>query len=387
MSSLEKVARTAFACPSVLFRERAYGSVERQAFIRDIVGLANALVDGPRYLILGARDCEPEERVFAGVTDKEVEAARERYQAEILRYIEPNLTIDVQPLQLDGVTLVILALNTCNEPPYLLKENLSNSMREGSGWILRTKEASRLRRADLQALFEKTLLGPSNQPAIEVGFVAGGLVEELSLDVLDLLELPSHVAGEKIRKLIEAKQASRDLAGKTTTRLERLVFAREFGGNKPFERVSQTALSRRVDSAEEEYSEADDYYRHEIRTHKINIGLANVSDVDLRGALLTVDIPRVEGLGVSEYIRVAPGADAEPPVGYPVVDLEERRIRIHAKVAVAPRHETVGAFAQPLRLSLRAPAAGQTLPVDYRLHAENLREPMLGTLRLRVSAS
>ena len=86
-------------------------------------------------------------------------------------------------------------------------------MREGSGWILRAKEAARLRRPDLLQLFEKTILGPANQPVIQVGFAARGVVEELALDVLDLAELPSRVAGDQFRKLIEAKQASRRSGG------------------------------------------------------------------------------------------------------------------------------------------------------------------------------
>ena len=61
MSSLEKIIRSRRAGPSVAFRERAYGSVERQGLIRDILALANALVDGSRYLSMGVRDGGPDD--------------------------------------------------------------------------------------------------------------------------------------------------------------------------------------------------------------------------------------------------------------------------------------------------------------------------------------
>ena len=231
---------------------------------------------------------------------------------------------------------------------------------------------------------KKTLLGPAHQPAIEVGFAAKGLVEELTLEVLDILELPSRVAGEKFRKLIEAKQASQDIAEGASTRIERLVHVREFGSTQPYQRASETSLMRRFDRAEDEHREADDYYEYEIRTHQINIGLTNVGDVDLRDGVLTLDFPRIDGLGISEYLRVAPGSELEPLEGYPKVDTGERQIRVQAKVSVAPRHSTVTAFSQPLRLWLRDAAAGHTLPVDYKLHAANLKEPVVGTLRIRV---
>ena len=384
MSSLEKIARAEPSGPSVFFRERAYAPVERQAFIRDILGLANALVDGPRYLILGVRDVGSVERVFVWLAEEEIAAAYKRYRAEISRFIEPALELDIQALEIDGAMVMVIALNDCEEPPYLLRENLSNAMREGSGWILRAKEPARLRRADLQELFRKTLLGSAHQPTIELGFAAKGLVEEITLGVLDLAELPSRIAGEKFRNLMEAKEASEDLSGGSATRIQRLVHAREFGGTAPFEKASDTALMRRLDAAPDEHWEADDYYQYETRAHKVNISVANIGNVELRGGLLTVDFPRVDGVEISEYVRLPPGSQSASPEGYPVVDNGENKTRIQTKIAVVPRHARIPAFAQPLRILVREEAAGCTLPVDYRLHAANLPEPLVGTLRVNI---
>ena len=165
--------------------------------------------------------------------------------------------------------------------------------------------------------------------------------------------------------------------------MERLVHAREFGDNQPFERASQTGLMKRLNTAEEDHWDADDYSQHEIRAHKVNLGRANVGDVDLQGRLLTIDFPRADGMWISEFIRVAPGSIAEPPEGYPVVEAQENRIRVQAKIDSIPRHSTVAAFLEPLRVWLREPARGRTLPVDYMLHAENLRSP--GRLSTRRS--
>ena len=388
MSSLEKIIRSRRAGPSVAFRERAFGSVERQGLVRDILGLANAMVDEPRHLIMGVRDGGPNDRSFVGISDEELDEAYERHQTQLSRYIEPALRIDLETMELDGVPVAILALNDCAEQPYLLKENLSNSMREGSGWIRRDTRPIRLRRKDLQQLFERTSLSPAHHPTIQIGFTGEGHEEEITLTVLDLSELPSALAGEKFRKLMEAKQASHDAPGRSTTRLERLVHAREFGGTQPYQRTSKTSLKRRLDATEEEYHWADDYYVYETRTHQLNLSLANIGDVGLRDGLLTLDFPRVDGLGISEYIRIAPDSeDGEPPKGYPKIETGEHRIRVQAKVQSVPRRSTVPAFSQPLRIWVREPIAGRTLPVDYRLHSASLREPVVGTLRIHVRPS
>jgi hypothetical protein len=102
MSSLEKTIRTARAGDSVVLRERPYAQVEKQAFLRDVIGLANALVDGPRYLILGVRDQGAHQREFVGMTEAEIAEGRKIYQALILKYVEPDLAIDFNALNLDG---------------------------------------------------------------------------------------------------------------------------------------------------------------------------------------------------------------------------------------------------------------------------------------------
>ena len=287
MSSLEKIIRSRRAGPSVAFRERAFSSVERQGLVRDILGLANAMVDEPRYLIMGVRDGGLDDRSFVGISDEELDEAYERYQAQLSRYIEPVLKIDVETMELDGVPVAILALNGCAEQPYLLKETLSNSMREGSGWIRRDTRPTRLRRKDLQQLFERASLTPAHHPAIRVGFTGYWHDEEITLTVLDLTELPSAVAGAKLRKLMEAKQASHNAPGRSTTRLERLVHAREFGGTKPYHQTSESSLIQRMDATEEAYHRADDYYTYETRAHQLNFSLENIGEVGLRDGLLS----------------------------------------------------------------------------------------------------
>ena len=67
-----------------------------------------------------------------------------------------------------------------------------------------------------------------------------------------------------------------------------------------------------------------------------------------------------------------------------MVDPGPRTIRVQASVGRIPRGETVKAFAMPLRVWCRKPAAGKTLPLDFTLHGKGLREPITGTLRIHV---
>ncbi|HEY5624478.1 MAG TPA: ATP-binding protein [Gammaproteobacteria bacterium] len=382
MSLLEEIIRSESSSASIVFRERPYARVEKQAFVRDVLGLANALVDESRYLILGVKDQGPGERSFSGISDEEIADARGLYAELIERYIEPRLDFGFDVVELDGSKVAVLSLAACDQPPYLLRENLSNAMREGSGWILKSSIPVRLRRDDLLALFQKTLFGPTNQPAIAIGFPGDGPTEELTLTVLDLDAMPSRIAADKFRKLMEVRQASHDAGGRTMTRLERLVHMREFGGSQPFEAISETSLIRRLAATEDEHHWADDFYEFETRTHKVNLSISNQGEVDLRDAVLVLDLPRISGFGVSDYLRTAHREMTEDPQDYPSVHVGEHATRVQADVAAVPAGSIVQAFAVPLRIWVREAAAGQTLPVDFRLNGPGLREPATGTLRI-----
>ena len=171
----------------------------------------------------------------------------------------------------------------------------------------------------------------------------------------------------------------------TPTQIDRLVHAKIFGGDEPYEKRSSSSLVRQLETAEQEHEAADRYYEFEIRAHKVNVSLANVGDATLENASLVLDFPRIEGVGVADGIHGAPGGNAVTPEGYPVVDVGSRTIRVQSSVGQIQRGATVKAFAQPLRVWCREPAAGKTLPIDYVLHGRGLREPIAGTLRIHVA--
>ena len=52
MDRLLKIARSATPKSGVQFRTQTYGSEGLRAFLRDVLALANASVDGNRYIVI-----------------------------------------------------------------------------------------------------------------------------------------------------------------------------------------------------------------------------------------------------------------------------------------------------------------------------------------------
>lgn len=385
MSRLDELIRLETASSGVAFRERAYGAIERQGLLRDLIAMANASVGGERVIFMGVRDVVGGDREFVGVSDEAVAEARQLYQSLATRFVEPPLDIRVKTMQVEGVTILALVLGQCDDPPYLLTRSVSNTMRIGNGWIRKGTECSRLTRADIQRMFEEKFLGTSGTADIQVGFPGKVLQSEIALEVLPLDARPSEVAGERIRHMLEARSTSKEVFGRTLTRIERLVHAKLFGGDEPYEAHSSSSLVKRLDNTALEYEAADRHYELEDRTHKLDVWLANVGDAHVEGAALVLDFPLLKGAGVVEYPIETPGSDPLSLTGYPVVDAGSRTTRVQASIGRIPRGETVKAFPVPLRVWFREPAAGKTLPLDFTLHGKGLREPIAGTLRIHVA--
>jgi hypothetical protein len=96
-------------------------------------------------------------------------------------------------------------------------------------------------------------------------------------------------------------------------------------------------------------------------------------------------IPRVEGVGVVERIHAAPGEQTSLQERYPLVDVGPQAVTVQAGGISVPKGATVDAFREPLRLYLRDPVAGKTIPVTYSLHGRGLSGAIRGTLRIYVT--
>ena len=384
MSSLEESSRFETANTGVAFRARAYGSVERKALLRDVLGMANAPVSGPRVIFMGVRDVIGGERKFLGLSDEAINDVRGLCQSLVSQFVEPVLNVGIRSMDVNGVKIAALVISDCEDPPYLLKASVSNSLRKGAGWIRRGTEYFRMTRADLQRTFEKKFLDPRGTAEIQVGFPGKIPQVEVELSVLNLDELPSEIAGDRLRRMLEAKDASREAFGRTETRIDRLMHAKIFGGEQPYESHSTDTLAKRLECSAEENLDADRYYQFEVRAHKLNVMLTNVGGAALDGAALTLEFPRVEGVGISDALYASPGAAQPSQADYPIVDVGPRTTRVNASVGQIQLGASVNAFCQPLRIWLRGPSAGKTLPVDYTLYGKNLRQTLTGTLRIHV---
>jgi hypothetical protein len=386
MSSLEQLIRYESAHSRLAFRRELYRPDEDAAAVIDCLALANAAVSGRRYLFLGVDDLGAAGRNFVGVDERELGRFQKRFLALIAAAVEPALAVAVRAVAIDDRLIGYIRIKDCAAPPYLARRNVGTTLQAGAGFIRRGATNHPLQRADLQRMFGKAPAAPAAAGAtssIRIGFLGREPVERLSIPALPLNKLPSQIAAERLKSLIAARDQTRDVFGRTETQLGRLMHARLYGMDVPFEKHSDDSLLMSLGSITPDYRCADEHYIHEIRSHKLNLMLVNDTPTHLHDVFVRLSMPRVQGAGVAE--RIYTESENEPaPEGYPRIDVGPRTIQLEAELGVVYGKRSVRVLREPLRFWARDEVVGKTIPVDYEIRAAELDKPVTGNLAITI---
>lgn len=382
MHKLESLIRLESANSGLTFRARAYDAGEDASLVRDLLALANAVVQGPRYLVLGVKDSAGTKRTYPGIAPQAWHDTRRRVGA-LVGMIDPLLAVRARSVVLDGATVGVLSLADCNDPPYLLGEHAPSGLPAGAGWVRRGTRQVPLLRKDLEQLFQAKLAASAQDVDITVGFAGDEPLGELTLPVLGLDALPSTVAAQKLKKVLQTKKNARAIPGNAGTRLTRLVHAQVFGMEQRYESRSENSLQLQILRATEDHRVADKHYAFELRAHKLDVVLVNCGPTPLEDVVVQLKIGRTAATGVSRRLYMDVGTTPAPP-GYPRVATVGQVIRIEAEVGRLAANKPTPAFKEPPRFWARPGAEGTTVSIHVKVSARGLREPVRETLLVHL---
>lgn len=383
MATVEHLIRYESAYSGLSFRRGIYRREEDAEAVIDCLALANAEVQGRRYLVLGVDDAAGEGQRLVGVDRHELERFGRRLLKLIDTAVEPALSVAVRGVELDGRLIGYVRIKDCVSQPYLAKRAIGKALQTGSGYIRRGACNHPLQRSDLARMFAPSRRARRPAAKIRVSFLGREPIEHLTLPALALNKLPSELAAERLRSLLAAQKLSRDAFGRSETRIERLSHARLYGMDVPFEKRSQESLVMALDRAECDYRAADEHHMYEVRAHKLNLLLVNETQRRLHRVAVHLRIPLVQGVGVAA--RVYTESEGKlPPDGYPLVSFGRRVVTLSADLDTVFGQRSVPVFREPARFWAREEAVGKSITVEYEVRASELKEPVRGNLVLSI---
>ncbi len=385
MNRLLKIARTATPGTGVQYRKDKYGNSGIRSFLRDVLALANAAVDGPRYIIVGV-DLDSKGRKNVCTVDAEDFSGKPSYQSLANEYIEPPLRIRYKPVSIDGKRVGVFEIGDSQDRPYMMRIDYSEKLRRGDAYIRAKNNVMKMGRRQLSELFEQKFRDSVSAGDIEIGFPGEIIHKDLTVNSCELSQLPSAEASKKLDQLIDIRKKSRNTG--STTVMARLTHARLFGADDPYVDRSPAELMQEMKELRRKYRDHDNHFLFESRAERIQMVVYNQGEEPIIDASMSLIMPNHNAFYVADrlpkVLRKNGFADRTPDeiAAYPSVTLKDDSVQITSKIGDIAVGEPIDIFVSPLRVCVGKDLSGKRFSIRYSLHGQNLRTPAKGKLRL-----
>lgn len=371
------------------FKREQYQREKNKDLIKDIMSMANAPIDGKKYIVVGIKDKPDGEKEYHSI-QKEEFIDQATYEQVIRENIEPSIEFSYFPVEVDGNLLGVFEIGPCDDPPYMMKKDFQN-LKKGDCYIRRGSQQDRLTRRDLDDL----LAFRSDQyfnGKISVG-LNNGLEKKIIVEGNKEVEIPS----DKAKERIEAELNRREREGTLhKSHLNSSIFS-SFQST-PYEKRSTDTLKENLKDVKKTYSEDDWYYVGEEISTKFNIILRNDGDKYLEDVSIKVKIPNEAGIVVMDRIhpkplpasgilggsRVIATNSLSTEVYYPRVKKEKHYFIVEAQIGALKHQQNTKAFGKELRVWFGPRACGKVCTWEYAIYAKNLPKPINGEFVIEV---
>jgi hypothetical protein len=388
MDHLLNIARSGTPDSGVQFRSHAYGNDGVRSFLRDVLALANASVEGPRYIVVGVYFDEKGRKIKHAI-DADDFAGKPSYQSLANEYIEPAVRIRYKPVSFDGTRVGVFEVGDCQDQPYMMRIDFDERLRRGDAYKRVNDAAIKMGRRQLMELFERKFRDSVSAGDIEVGFPGEIIHKERSIATCDLSQMPSALASQKLEEMLQIRRMSRSSG--STTMVARLTHARLYGTEAPYVDRSPDDILAELKEIRIKYRNQDNHFLFNDRAQELQLVIFNQGEDPINDASLSLALPNHTDFYVADTLprRLVNDrfVDRSPDeiASYPAVSLKDSAIQVNCAVGDIPAGEPVNAFAVPLRLCVGSALRGRKFGLRYAVHGQNLRAPAEGQLKLTFS--
>ena len=385
MNRLAKIVQSGTPSAGVQFRKRVYGSSGVRSFLRDVLAMTNASVEGPRYIITGVDfDAKGRKRLH-GVKHDDF-SGKPDYESLVSEHIEPAVRIRYKAVTIDEKQVGVFEIGDCQDFPYMMRVDHSETLRRGDAYVRVRDSAVKMGRRQLLTMFEENFQDSISSANIEIGFPGEIIHKKLKVATCDFSELPSAIASAKLQEMIEAKNQVN--SSYVSTIVARLTFARVFGSDQPYEDRSTEDIVAEMQQLEQQYHDHDDHFLYEEHATSIQLVVYSQSGEPLQHVSYSLLFPVHEEFRIAAQLPKLPRGNSFAErtsleqSRYPAVTQRDNAIQVSGKLDEIPADEPVEIFATPLRICIGSGLKGRRVGIQYSLSAQNLRSPAKGTLRL-----
>lgn len=368
--------------PNLLFRD-PFMEHDPEQLVQEVIGLANADVNGARYIIFGINRGAMEGSGLVGIAEDVIADLKKAHRL-ISAMIKPVLQLAFVFDKIDGKLVGALEIDGCDAAPYIVRRDYSKKLAGGQSWIREERELRAVEPVDLERIRDR--VAGKQTWAVEIGFGDQPDCERLELKIPDTSNPPSMQAKQQIKQTLDWKKSVKNTLGTMNTQMCRLFHVQEHGAEAEFDTRGMDTLIGLHEDIEDEFNETDAYYFLEEKALKLNLTICNKDEEGLEDVLIELAFPRIEGFDVTD--RLYSCLDDKRSqleiemLDYPKVQRVKNGAIASASLGHLAPNRPQQVFNCALRLAVGPTMRGKKVAIVYTLRAKNKQS--LGRGRLKM---
>lgn len=375
-----------------------YNEKKKTDLIKDIMSLANADVEGDRYIIIGVSFGDKKNRSLDGVSPSDIPDPA-IYQQLIHENIFPDIQFDVLCHTVDGIIFGIIKIESCKNGPYEMRKEFG-SLKKGERWIRKGTIQTPLLRADLDRIYSERYNRSKFVGEIKISFDEYGH-QEAVFPAIGSYSKPSDYYKRRIEKALDRKRnppppkTPVSMAGVLASSFSSANALYSFSNPFDYDRYSIAELEEKLETVHEDHEEANLYDLYEEHGQRLSLIIENNSNQYIEDTRITLEMPR-NGIRVAEQVYdepshgmllpgLSPDAIRSRVNNYAIVKYTESSIKIIRKIGDVPHLLPTAVFNIRPRIVFSNELIGTTIEAKCTIHARNLETQFVQSLTIRIA--
>lgn len=344
---------------------------EPSELVKEVIGLANADVEGPRYILFGVNPGAIDGSKVVGIKDDAAAALKKAHRV-ISAQVEPIIALAFIFDKFNGKLAGALEIDGGGDGPFVPGDDFAADDSGKKTWV---REGRDLRVVDVSELGgvaakdsteepeEEAEPEPIEIPDIHVGFGEDPDCAEIELSIPDTSNPP--FAGEKndAGSQTSLTETLKSAVNTMTTKLVGLA-----RGNSKDDEESSTDV---VKAAQDLITEAENHYYFEEKALQLNFSVLNTGEQPVDDIHIEFGFPKIEDFDIADRVHMSPFDKSSRPEklnqGYPQVERGRKGFIVRNKIGVLQPATATPALRSPVRMAVGPGAQMRKMAILYTL--------------------
>ena len=354
-----------------------FRELDHDELVDAVVDFANADIDGQRHILFGVNAGAVEGTGVVGIKESAMAYLKKAHRL-FSSGIDPALEVAFMFDKISGKLVAALEIDDCDNGPYAIDPDFFNTLAIDQA-ALKKSAAAKNNRADEAA-----------EPIpVSVTFTEPPGSELLELPVPDTSNPPSAQEKQPTKQGIDWKKALRDTVETVNTGIFNLTHGRQQGADARSDNSRVETLRDKLDGADKQFVDANNYYFFEEKAVKVNLTVCNKDVVGIEGATIEISLPRSEDFDVADRVYSRPDDDSPLKEAdmctYPEVRRGKGGIWVRGSLGLLVPDKPKPAFESALRLAVGPSMAGRKVGLSWAIRGQDKKVLDKGTLKIRFA--